>query len=41
MKLTTAKIKKLAIEIAVILGLVIGVITIATQGLSAKLPSLF
>ena len=41
MKLTTSKIKKLAIEIAVILGLVIGVIIVATQGLSAKFPSLF
>jgi hypothetical protein len=41
MELTAAKIKNLAIQIAAILVLVIGVVAVATQGVSTKLPSLF
>ena len=41
MKSATLKIKELAIDIAVILGLVLGVIALATHGLNTKFPSLF
>ena len=41
MKLAAAKIKNLAIDIAVILGLAMGAIALATQGLTTKFPSLF
>ena len=41
MKSAAIKIKKLAIDIAVILGLVMGAIALATQGLNTKFPSLF
>jgi orotate phosphoribosyltransferase len=41
MKLAAAKIKNLAIDIAVILGLAMGAIALATHGLNTKFPSLF
>jgi hypothetical protein len=41
MKLAALKIKELAIDIAVILGLVMGAIALATHGLNIKFPSLF
>jgi orotate phosphoribosyltransferase len=40
-KSAAIKIKKLAIDIAVILGLAMGAIALATQGLNTKFPSLF
>ena len=41
MKSAALKIKNLVIDIAVILGLVMGAIGLATHGFSAKFPSLF
>jgi hypothetical protein len=41
MKEVASKIKNLAMDIAIILALVMGVIAVATNGLDAKLPSLF
>jgi hypothetical protein len=41
MKSAASTIKSLAIEIAFLFGLVVGIIAIATHGLNAKLPSLF
>ena len=41
MKSAAAKIKDLAIDIAVILCLIVGAIAIATHGLNVKLPALF
>ena len=41
MKSTALKIKSLAIDILVILGLVIGAIVLATHSLNTKFPSLF
>jgi hypothetical protein len=41
MKSAKSKIKKLVIEIAVILGLVAGAIAFATNGLDARFPSIF
>jgi orotate phosphoribosyltransferase len=41
MKSRALKIKKLAIDVAVILGLAMGAIALATHGLDTKLPSLF
>ena len=41
MKSAAAKIKGLAIDIAVILCLIMGAFAIATHGLKVKFPSLF
>jgi hypothetical protein len=41
MKSAAIKIKKIAMDIAVILGLAMGAIALATQGLNTKFPSLF
>ena len=41
MKSTALKIKSLAIDILVILGLVIAAIVLATHSFNTKLPSLF
>jgi hypothetical protein len=41
MKSAALKIKNLAIDIAVILALALGAITLATHGLNTKFPSLF
>ena len=41
MKSAALKIKSLAIDIALILGLVIGAIVLATHSLNTKFPSLF
>ena len=41
MKSAALKIKSLAIDILVILGLVIGAIVLATHSLNTKFPSLF
>jgi orotate phosphoribosyltransferase len=41
MKIAATKIKNLAIDIAVILGLAMGAIALATHGLNTKFPSLF
>lgn len=41
MKEVASKIKSLAMDIAIILALVIGVIAVAMHGIDTKLPSLF
>lgn len=41
MKSAAAKIKNLAIDMAIILALAMGAIALATHGLNTKFPSLF